>query len=76
MAEDSPTSGEGNQAVQAETPHPGAGSHDVLISDVSQDAVIANAGVAALERVLRINPISSDGTENSAGRESATISPT
>jgi len=50
MAEDSPTSGEGNQAVRAEMPYQGAGYHDVFVSYASQDAVIANAVVLALER--------------------------
>jgi hypothetical protein len=50
MAEDSPTSGEGNQAVPAETPRQGAESHDVFVSYASQDAAVANAVVTALER--------------------------
>src|ERR1700680_2223029 len=50
MAEDSPKSGEGNQAVQAEMPHQGAGSHDVFVSYASQDAAVANAMVEALEK--------------------------
>jgi TIR domain len=50
MAEDSPTSGEGNLAVHADMPHQGAGSHDVFVSYASQDAAIANAVVTALER--------------------------
>jgi TolB-like protein/thioredoxin-like negative regulator of GroEL len=50
MAEDSPKSGEGKQTVPAEMPHQDAGSHDVFISYASQDAVIANAVVTALER--------------------------
>jgi TolB-like protein/tetratricopeptide (TPR) repeat protein len=50
MAEDSPKSGEGNQAVQADVPHLGAQSHDVFVSYASQDAGIANAVVEALEK--------------------------
>jgi TolB-like protein/cytochrome c-type biogenesis protein CcmH/NrfG len=50
MAEDSPKSGEGNQAVPADMPRQGAGSHDVFVSYASQDAVIANAVVTTLER--------------------------
>jgi TolB-like protein len=50
MAEDSPKSGEGNQAVQAEMPRQGAGSHDVFVSYASQDAALANAVVGTLEK--------------------------
>jgi TolB-like protein len=50
MAEDSPKSGEGNQAVQADTPHQGAQSHDVFVSYASQDGAVANAVVEALEK--------------------------
>jgi adenylate cyclase len=50
MAEESPKTGEGNQEVQADMPHPGGESHDVFISYASQDAAIANAVVSALER--------------------------
>jgi TolB-like protein len=50
MAEDSPKSGEGSQAVQADMPRQGAGSHDVFVSYASHDAATANAVVLALER--------------------------
>ena len=50
MAEDSPKSGEGNQAVPPDMPHPDAASHDVFVSYASQDGAVANAVVVALER--------------------------
>jgi hypothetical protein len=50
MAEDSPKSGEGNQAVQAEMPHSGGQSHSVFVSYASQDTAVANAMVEALEK--------------------------
>src|SRR6202051_4712316 len=50
MAEDSPKSGEGNQAVRAEMPHQGSGFHDVFISYAPQDVATANAVSTALER--------------------------
>jgi TolB-like protein/Flp pilus assembly protein TadD len=50
MAEDSPKSGGGNRAVQAEMPYQGAQSHDVFVSYASQDGAVANAVVEALEK--------------------------
>src|SRR5882757_7212417 len=50
MAEDSPTSSEGNLETAAEASIDRAASRDVFVSYASQDAAIANAVVLALER--------------------------
>jgi hypothetical protein len=50
MAEDSPTSSEGNLETAAEASIDRAASRDVFVSYASQDAAIANAVVLTLER--------------------------